>query len=169
MAKSSGGGGDRHQQASVAGMVLIRIFLGLFFLYHVLAEMLADPAGFIAAFRELTGPSGQYVVTNEWPAYAEFLSLVVSPHAQLVGWLIVTGELLFGIMLLIGLLTRLAALGTLAISLFFLLATLWVSGYIWGMYAALIAMEVAVIIAAAGRTWGLDALIARRTRLKLLW
>lgn len=169
MAKNAGSGGDRHPQGSIAGMVMIRLFMGAFFLYGALADKLSNPAKFISYLSDMTGSGGDFIRDNQFPAFARFLENTVHPNANAFGWLIITAELVLGIMLVAGLLTRLAGFGALLLSGAYLLATLHLSASRWAINMAFVVMAVAVIIAAAGRTWGVDAFIARRTRLKLLW
>lgn len=169
MAKGSAGGGDRHPQASIAGVVLLRFFLGFFFLY-VAAVKLMHPQAFIDSLHGVLAPGGQFVTGDvAWPAFTHFLKTTVYTHLAAWAWLIMLGEGMVGVLFLLGFLTRLAALGGLALSTAYLLSTLHLTASDWGVNAAFVAMNLAVLIAAAGRTWGLDALLARRTRVKLLW
>jgi thiosulfate dehydrogenase [quinone] large subunit len=169
MAKASaGGGGDRHPQASIAGMVIVRLFVGAFFLYAAYTK-LADPAAFIHALARETAEGGSYIVHAAWPGFADFLRQTVAPHATLFGWLVMIGECLAGGLLFLGLLTRLAAVIAILLSATYLLATLYSSAASWGINAAFLTMEVAVLVAAAGRTCGIDRVLARHARVKLLF
>ncbi len=171
MAKTSGGGGgDRHAQASMAGMVIVRLFLGGYFLFVGLQKALAVKAftDFLAAATD-AGTPVNFLHPTPWPAYAHFLANTVHPHADTIALLLIGVELTLGVLFVLGLLTRGAALGGLVLNSLYLLATLYISAYSLGLNLACLAMELAVLVAAAGRTWGLDALIAARTRLKLLW
>lgn len=169
MAKgAASGGGDRHLQASAAGMALIRLFLGGFFLYNAITKVM-DANMFLHYLQNATAPGGSFVTMNTWPPFADFLVANIHPHADLFSWLVIAGELTVGATLVLGLLTRLAALGGLAMSALYLLATMHLSAAYLGVNAAFIAMEIAVIISAAGRTFGIDRAIAKRTRVKLLW
>ncbi len=171
----SGGGGDKDPQASIAGMVLVRLFLGGFFIYMSLAA-LSSPDVFVSQVRVATSVNGMFFTGNVWPEFAGFLARVVSPQAVLFAWLVMLGEFALGVLFLLGLLTRLAALLAIVCNGLFLLATLHIgvghdeiNAYNLGLNAGFLAMELAVLIAAAGRTWGLDRLIARKTKIKLLW
>src|SRR5215472_7566261 len=44
-----------------------------------------------------------------WPLWGSFLRSVVVPHAGVFAWVVALGELLLGIALILGLLTRVAA------------------------------------------------------------
>ena len=69
-------------------------------------------------------------------------------------------EISLGVLLLIGLLTRPAAFVA-----FLYLGSLWVSewgtAWIWELLVPLLA-ALAVAVGCAGRTWGIDALLAQR-------
>jgi len=77
-------------------------------------------------------------------------------------------------LLLLGLLTRLGAFFALLLSVAFTLATFHlVDGRLavglGAVSLGFVVMALAVIIAAAGRTWGFDAAIAKRSKTKILW
>ena len=78
-----------------------------------------------------------------------------------------TLEISLGIVLVLGLLTRPAAFVA-----FLYLGSLWVSewgtAWIWELLVPIMA-SLALSIGNAGRTWGLDALLARRWPDSLLW
>lgn len=166
MAKS--GGGDKHQQASVIGMVLARVFLGAFFLFDGI-NRLSDSAAFVTGLQRATTVNGSFVHWSAWQPFTSFLKHTVHPHADLFAWLFMLLGVLAGGLLLIGFLTRLGAILAIPINLFFLLATIHAPAPNFGFNLAFLVLEVAVLIAAAGRTLGFDALLARHTRVKLLW
>jgi uncharacterized membrane protein YphA (DoxX/SURF4 family) len=76
-------------------------------------------------------------------------------------------ELVLGILLVVGLLTRPAAFVA-----FLYLGSLWMSewgtAWIWELLVPVLA-SLAVSVGRAGRTWGVDALLARRTPSSLWW
>ena len=162
------GGGDKHPQACIAGMVLIRLFLGIFFLVQGV-QFLAKSSNFPLMLTHATAGGGNFTVWSGWPAFSKFLVQSIHPHAEAYAWLIIIISLLAGTMLLIGLLTRLAAFMTMLVSIFFLLATWTAPSPNFSFHAALLCMELAVLIAAAGRTFGIDRLIARKTKVKIFW
>ncbi|HEX2949832.1 MAG TPA: TQO small subunit DoxD [Armatimonadota bacterium] len=167
MAKT-GGGGDRHQQSSVAGIVLLRFFLGAFFLYEAITR-LTEAKIFIAQIQKVTLMHGSFLTWGAGGGFTVFLQHTVHPHAAQFAWFIMLGGALAGVLFLFGFLTRLASLIAIPISLFFLLATLHGPTPYFGCNAAFLVSELAVMIAAAGRTWGIDALLARNTKVKILW
>lgn len=88
----------------------------------------------------------------------------VSPVSALV-----FAELALGITLTLGVLTRLSAAGALIVSVAYLQ---WGGGgHDWTLsaYAAHAAIAVALLVGAAGRSMGLDALLARRWPRSPLW
>ncbi|HEY3417977.1 MAG TPA: TQO small subunit DoxD [Armatimonadota bacterium] len=168
MAKGGAPTGGGHAQISIAGIVLIRLFLGGLFLYNGIWDVLRN-TNFLLQLRAATADGGEFILGNTLPAFSTFLSHTVHPHYQMFGWVLIVGELLIGVLFLFGLLTRLAALLAIPFSLFFLLATLHTGSTSLGTHGSLLAMELAVLIAAAGRTWGLDSLLAKRTKVRIFW
>ena len=168
------GGGDRHQQLCTYGMALIRVFLGLcFILYSINALMTIHK--YIASLSAATSAQGVLVKWSINAGYAGFLQHVVQPNVQTVTWGILIASLLVGVLLLIGLLTRLAALLAMPITLLFLLAT-WCSPAVapWQLatftgHFAFLLMELVVLVSAAGRTFGIDNLLARQAKYNILW
>jgi uncharacterized membrane protein YphA (DoxX/SURF4 family) len=76
-------------------------------------------------------------------------------------------EITVGVLLLLGLFTRPAALVA-----FGFLASLWVSewgtSWIWELLVPVLA-SLALAVGGAGRTWGIDSFLARRNPDSLLW
>jgi len=91
----------------------------------------------------------------------------MASHASFAGPMQGVTEITFGVLLLIGFLTRPVALGA-----FLFLTTLWLaeSGTAW-TWELLMPMIVAfaLMIGAAGRKWGIDELLARRNPRSWLW
>ncbi len=174
MAKSGGGGGQR-PQAAMAAMVLVRICLGAFWLYYGYA-LLRVRVEVVSLLKQATAANGAFVQGAAWDRYAAFLRHTIAPHAQVYAYVLMICALLAGLLLLVGLLTRLGALLAIAMSLFFL-CLLWTDApphnfgdvsAVWS-YGMPLLMACAVFIAAPGRVWGFDALLARKTKYKLLW
>jgi uncharacterized membrane protein YphA (DoxX/SURF4 family) len=88
-----------------------------------------------------------------------------SVFAALVGW----GELFVGITLVLGLFTRFSATLALVLTLNHMFAN---GAWFWSPSsnnAAFAVISLALLIGAAGRTFGLDALLARRWPRSPLW
>jgi thiosulfate dehydrogenase (quinone) large subunit len=143
-----------------AALAFLRIYLGLLFLYASIPNL---RRGFAA---NLSGFLNDVALTRSAEFYREFLQVVVVPNVSLFATLIPWGELLVGVTLLLGLATRLSAAGALLLLVNCMLAkgALGTSND-----AALAAMAVAIILGAAGRTFGIDAVLARRWPRSPLW
>jgi uncharacterized membrane protein YphA (DoxX/SURF4 family) len=88
-----------------------------------------------------------------------------SPFATLVTW----GELFVGITMVLGLVTRLSAAVALVLLVNYMLAK---GGWSWrpsSSDAAFAVISLALLIGAAGRTFGLDAFLARRWPRSPFW
>lgn len=98
---------------------------------------------------------------NSYSFYRPFLEDIVLPNVQVFAVLVTWGELMFGILVLLGLFTRLGC----AVGIFIILNfTFAVGRGIWlpGMDAAYIWALLTLLVAGAGRTVGLDSVIHRR-------
>jgi uncharacterized membrane protein YphA (DoxX/SURF4 family) len=93
--------------------------------------------------------------------------LLAASSARIAAPMQAVAELSFGVLLLVGLLTRAAGFAAGAF-----LASLWVSelgtAWIWELLVPLWT-AFAVAVGAGGRTWGLDARLARTNPDSLLW
>ena len=101
--------------------------------------------------------------------YQAFLKDVVIPHATLFSYLVMTGELIAGLLLLTGTASRLGAGITMLLVLNFMLAKgRWFfspdSVDAADFFSALV-----VMLGAAGRVWGIDAFLAKRWPRSWLW
>ncbi|MEI6520725.1 MAG: TQO small subunit DoxD [bacterium] len=176
MAKSSGPGGDRHQQACIASIVMIRVLLGVYFLYLGVSAIASLPNAnsFIDQLFRETAVDGKMVIGNSFKILRDFLVHYVHLHATGTAWVLIVTWIITGIMLILGLLTRFAAGISIIVCTSFLLSRLYLANDVinadsLGLYGGLIIMSLATLISAAGRTMGIDKAIAARTRVKILW
>ncbi len=177
MVKSGGGpGGDRHPQACIASIVMIRLLLGVYFLYLGVSAIASLPNAnsFIDQILRETAIDGKMIIGNSYKWLRDFLLHYVHLHATGTAWVLIVSWIITGIMLILGLLTRFAAGISIIICTAFLLSRMYlpnevVNTDIIGLYGGLILMSLAVLISAAGRTMGIDKAIAARTRVKILW
>ncbi|HXF95703.1 MAG TPA: DoxX family membrane protein [Gemmatimonadales bacterium] len=143
-------------------LVALRLLIGWHFLYEGLAKL----------FNPYWTSAG-YLAESRWWFKGLFLAIAASPTAvTVVDYLNMWGLTLIGLGLLLGLFTRWAALaGVAALALYYLAAPPF--GYDYGMPAegsylvvnkVLIELAALVVLLAhpTERTWGLDALLARR-------
>ena len=131
--------------------VLARVYLGISFLFSDHGN--AHPnelAGFL-----------KFALKNGYGWYQNLLDSVVVPHSSTFGTFVVIAEIYIGIALVLGFTTRLAAL----VALFLLLNYMCAKGAVpWGpgIDQSDIVLALIILLSDAGRTFGLDRLVARR-------
>ncbi|SFL08376.1 DoxX family protein [Geodermatophilus ruber] len=131
------------------GLLILRLAVGLLLLEHGLPK-LTDPSGFLATVEGLG-----------------------VPLPQVAGWLEILGEVGLGLLILLGLLTRIAG-ALLAV----MMGLVWITvhaplGFVWGQgfdgEAALLLALLGVVLAFTGAgTWSVDAALGRRRRRRRL-
>ena len=110
-------------RAITTALLPLRLFLGATFVYAAL-DKLTDPAFFDPRAPTSIGQQMAGYVRSGSPLSSLLTNLAI-PHATFFGALIALGELWVGLATLAGLLTRVAALGGLALSLTFYLTSSW--------------------------------------------
>jgi thiosulfate dehydrogenase [quinone] large subunit len=151
-----------------AAFALLRIFVGLMFLTSGLEKWSAHwPGGHQMATTATNIAGGQHGTALE--GYSRFLTQTVVPHSAAFTWLIIGSEILVGLLLTLGLFSRVAALYALGLNLAYLLGY-WRYGSPWQMLnEAFLMLEVAFLMVGPGRTLGLDARLARKRPRWFLW
>jgi uncharacterized membrane protein YphA (DoxX/SURF4 family) len=151
------------QPLARTGLALVRLTIGAMFVwvfFENLGKGLYKPATYAGLIK-------YYIEKDTAPAVWKSVMGLMVNHASVVAPLQGTTEISVGVLLLIGLFTRPAALVA-----FGLLASLWVSewgtSWIWELLVPVLA-SLALAIGSAGRTWGIDSLLARRRPNSLLW
>jgi thiosulfate dehydrogenase [quinone] large subunit len=146
-----------------AALAFLRIYLGVLFLLASGPKLRGDFAASLSEFVQ------QVALTKGHRFYGDFLQHVVLPNLDLFARLVPWGELLVGVTLVLGLATRLSATVALALLVNYMLAK---GAWFWypsSNDAALAAVAIALVIGAAGRTLGLDAILARRWPRSPFW
>ena len=150
---------DRAQVA----LTIVRLGLGSLFVwvfFENLGKGLYSPSGY-------SGLINYYIEKGHGPQLLKSVMALMASHANLAGPMQGFTEITFGVFLLIGLLTRPIALGA-----FLFLSTLWMAewgtSWIWELLIPMI-VALALMIGAAGRKWGIDALLAHRYPRSVLW
>jgi uncharacterized membrane protein YphA (DoxX/SURF4 family) len=146
-----------------AALVLLRCYLGIIFLVAVAPKLKADFTPRLIQFLE------KVALQQGYPFYQTFIERWVLPNAALVSSLITWGELWIGLTLILGFMTRFSAGLALVLVGNYLLAKgawFWQPSSNDGAFAAI---ALALLIGAAGRTFGLDALLAKRWPKSPLW
>ena len=137
-------------------LVVLRLHLGVILLLTVLGKLTAD--------EPFSGPMLQFLARGaERPGfYGDFLRAIVIPHAKLFSWLVMSGELFAGLSLLLGVATRLGA----GVAMFLFLNYMLAKGRLFwspdSEDAAVFFSALVVLIGAAGRTLGVDAVLRRK-------
>lgn len=146
-----------------AALVVLRVYLGVVFLTAALPKLDWDFTPSLVGFLE------GVALSKGHPFYQEFVRQVVLPNAPLFGWLVTWGELAVGVLLLVGLWSRLSAVVALLLAVNYMFAK---GAWFWtpsSNDAAFAVIALALMVGAPGRTLGLDAFLARRWPRSPLW
>jgi len=151
------------QSHAANGLALVRLTVGAMFVW-VFFENLGKggytPAGY-------AGVINYYIKASHSPAAWKWVMGLMASHAAMVAPVQAATEISLGILLVIGLLTRPAAFVA-----FLFLGSLWVSelgtSWIWELLVPVVA-SLGLAVGRAGRAWGVDALLARRSPSSLWW
>ena len=145
------------------GLAIVRLTIGAMFVwvfFENLGKGAYTPAGY-------AGVITYYIQRSHSPAAWKAILGFMASHAAMAAPMQAMTEISLGILLLIGLLTR-----PVAFVAFGFLASLWISewgtSWIWELLVPVLA-SLALSVGRAGRTWGVDALLARRRPSSLWW
>lgn len=152
----------RHLNAPT-GLALVRLTIGTMFVwvfFENLGKGLYTPSGYADLINS-------YIQNGSAPAFWKSVMALVANHASIAAPLQALTEISLGVLLVLGLVTRLVALVACAY-----LASLWVSewgtAWIWELLVPVLA-SLALAVGGAGRTWGIDSFLARRRPNSLWW
>lgn len=146
-----------------AALVLLRVYLGVVFVVAAVPQLGDDGASPLIAFPP------DVALEQGHRFYREFVRAVVLPHADLFARLVPWVEMGIGVLLVLGLLTRVAAAGAMLLAVNCMFAK---GEWFWSRSssdAAHSLIALALLLGAAGRTLGLDRLLARRRSRSALW
>jgi uncharacterized membrane protein YphA (DoxX/SURF4 family) len=151
------------QPDAAKGLALVRMTIGAMFVwvfFENLGKGLYKPSSY-------AGLINDYIENGHAPAVWKSVMALAANHASMAAPLQGLTEISLGVLLVLGLFTRPAALVAFAF-----LASLWVSewgtSWIWELLVPVLA-SLALAIGGAGRTWGVDSFLARRKPSSLLW
>jgi len=134
------------------------MFVWVFF--ENLGKGLYTPAGYAGLIRH-------YIEASHSPAIWKAVMAIAANHAGMAAPMQGFTEISIGILLVIGLLTRPAA-----VVAFLFLGSLWISewgtSWIWELLVPVLA-SLGLAIGRAGRAWGVDALLAARRPASPWW
>ena len=152
-----------HLLDAANGLALIRVTIGAMFVW-VFFENLGKGLYTTAGYANLIN---YYIKASHSPAVWKAVMALAASHAAMAAPMQAATEISLGIVLILGLLTRPAAFVA-----FLYLGSLWVSewgtAWIWELLVPVLA-SLGLAIGRAGRTWGIDALLAARRPSSLLW
>lgn len=145
----------QHSQAGKA-LAIVRLTIGamlVWVFFENLGKGLYTPSGYAGLIK-------YYIEKGHAPAAWKAVMSLAASHAAMAAPAQAVTEISLGILLVIGLLTRPAAFIA-----FLYLGSLWVSewgtAWIWELLVPVLA-SLALAVGHGGRTWGIDALLARR-------
>ena len=147
---------DNNDTRAQVALTLLRVGLGCLFVwvfFENLGQGLYSPSGY-------AGLINYYIDKGHAPQLLKSIMAFMASHATVAGPMQGLTEITFGVLLLIGFLTRPIALGA-----FLFLSTLWVAelgtAWIWELLIPML-VALALVIGSGGRKWGVDQLLARR-------
>jgi len=148
---------------AATGLAIMRLGLGAMFVW-VFFENLGKGLYSASGYSKLIN---EYIEKGQAPQVLKTVMGFMASHANVAGPIQGIAEISFGVLLVIGLLTRPVALAA-----FLFLMTLWVAewgtAWIWELLIPMIA-ALSLMIGGAGRKWGLDAKLARKYPRLPLW
>lgn len=145
------------------GLALMRLTIGVMFVWVFFENWrkgLYTPTGYASLIHD-------YIDNGDAPGVWKSVMTLAATHASMAAPLQALTEVSLGVLLVLGLLTRPAALVAFAF-----LSSLWVSewgtGWIWELLVPVM-VSLALAVGAAGRTWGVDAFLSRKRPSCLWW
>src|SRR6202047_74003 len=145
------------------GLAIVRLTIGAMFVgvfFENLGKGLYTPSGY-------AGLINYYIQHAHAPAIWKAIMAPAGSHSAMAAPLQGMTEISLGVLLVLGLMTRPAGLVACG-----LLGSLWISewgtSWIWELLVPTLA-SLALAVGSAGRTWGLDAFLARRRPSSLWW
>jgi uncharacterized membrane protein YphA (DoxX/SURF4 family) len=145
------------------GLALVRLIIGAMFVsvfFENLGKGAYSPAGY-------AGVINYYIKNSHAPVAWKSVLGLMAGHAAMAAPMQAVTEITLGILLIIGLFTRPAA-----VVAFLFLGTLWFTelgtSWIWELLVPVVT-SLGLAVGRAGRAWGVDALLARRNPSSLWW
>ena len=143
-------------RSAANGLALVRVTIGAMFVwvfFENLGKGLYTPAGY-------AGLINYYIEHGHAPAAWKAIMASAASHAAMAAPMQAVAEISFGVLLVIGLLTR-----PVAFVAFLYLGSLWMSewgtAWIWELLVPVLA-SLGLAIGRAGRAWGIDAWVEQR-------
>lgn len=149
-------------------IAIVRMLTGVLFVAEGAAKIAGDfvRGGFAEEVRETAAG-------RAWPFWASFLDSVVLQNATAFGWFFALAELALGVALVLGLLTRVAAVCGMALMVILMLGLTYVPGRSWdqwvtsGLNAKFAFLLLWLLfLTDAGRVWGIDGRLRKESRFR---
>ena len=148
---------------AATGLAIIRLTVGAMFVW-VFFENLGKGLYTSAGYANLIN---YYLKSSHAPAAWKAVMGLAASHAAIAAPMQAMTEISLGILLVLGLLTRPAAFVA-----FLFLGSLWISewgtAWIWELLVPVLA-SLGLAVGRAGRAWGVDAVLARRSPSSPWW
>lgn len=156
-------GGFAEHSYAANGLAIVRATIGAMFVWVFFENKgkgLYTPGGYAGLIQ-------YYIKAGHSPAIWKSVMALAASHAAMAAPMQAVTEILLGILLVIGLFTRPAAFVA-----FLYLGSLWISewgtAWIWELLVPVLA-SLGLAVGRAGRSWGVDAVLARNRPSSLLW
>jgi len=151
-------------------VLLIRLFLAFEWLNSgtgKIQSIMSDPSGYFGGLSKVF--AAVWAKTNPYSFMADFLTNWAAPNASTAVTAIAITEVLVGLSLLLGLLTRLGAFGGIVMNVIFILAAGHTSPSTMGINVVMIGAQLGMMIAPGGRVLGVDGILHRKFARIPLW
>ncbi len=142
--------------SAACGLALVRVTIGAMFIwvfFENLGKRLYTPAGYASLIH-------YYIEKGHSPGVWKAVMALAASHAAMAAPMQALAEISFGVLLVVGLLTR-----PVAFLSFLYLGSLWMSewgtAWIWELLVPMLA-SLGLAIGSAGRAWGIDGWLAKR-------
>ncbi|MEM0304950.1 MAG: TQO small subunit DoxD [Saccharolobus sp.] len=140
---------------------ILRIAMSSIWLYAGIIGKLMNPGFLNPASTQYVGFTIQYLAQGS--LIKGFLYAIAIPHPQLVGILVIIGEISFGILTLFGLMTKLANTVAFYTNLIYFLSASWTGADEYGLNLLMMIID-AYFIAYGSKTLSIDSLISAKVK-----
>lgn len=140
-------------------VVILRLYIGYYFLYQGIRKYQRD----FPNSDWITHQIGDLTTVELYPWYKSFLVDYVVPHREVFGFLVMSGEILVGACLILGLMTRFSSIVALFMLVnFYLGPGMARGGASLAQQQTFMVILFVFLLSNPGRTLGLDGLIFKR-------
>jgi thiosulfate dehydrogenase (quinone) large subunit len=146
-------------------LAILRILTGGIWLIHAVPKFTQSddfmpPNGFIVIYVT----KGLQTTSGGGSMYHSFLANIVQPNLPIFAELVRLGELMVGVSLVLGVLTRLGGLGGVVLTLNYMAARGGLTSFdAWAsLDAALLILSLTNLVLPTGRVWGIDMFFGKR-------